>query len=70
VLTLRNTGNVPISFYFAVLPTDPTGPSPITVAPNESVTRNAIELGYSEQYNRLNVNNEQEAPGSYRIEWE
>ena len=70
VFTLRNTGNVPISFYFALLPTDPTGPSPITVAPNESVTRNAIELGYSEQYNRLNVNNEQEAPGSYRIEWE
>ena len=70
VLTLRNTGNVPLSFYFAVLPTDPTGPSPITVAPNESVTRNAIELGYSEQASRFNVNNEQEAPGSYRIEWE
>lgn len=70
VLTLRNTGNVPLSFYFAVLPTDPTGLSPITVAPNESVTRSAIELGYSEQASRFNVNNEQEAPGSYRIEWE
>ena len=70
VFTLRNTGNVPISFYFALLPTDPTGPSPVLVGPNDSLTRNAIELGYSEQYNRLNVNNEQEAPGSYRIEWE
>jgi len=36
----------------------------------KSVTRNAIELGYSEQASRFNVNNEQEAPGSYRIEWE
>lgn len=70
VFTLRNTGPVPLSFYFALLPTDPTGPSPITLAPNETVTRNAIELGYSEQYSRFNVHNEQEAPGSYRIEWE
>ena len=70
IFTLRNTGAVPLSFYFAELPTDPTGPSPITVAPNESVTRNALELGFSEQYSRLNVHNEQEAPSSYRIEWE
>lgn len=70
VLTLRNTGNVPLSFYFAELPTDPTGPSPITIAPAETVSRTATELGYSELYNRFNVHNEQEAPSSYRIEWE
>lgn len=70
VLTLRNTGAVPLSFYFAELPTDPNGPSPITVAPAETLSRTATELGYSELYSRFNVHNEQEAPSSYRIEWE
>lgn len=69
VLTIRNTGNVPLSFYFALLPTDPSGSNMATVAPNEEISRIATELGYSEQQSRFNINNEQEAPGSYRVEW-
>lgn len=70
VFTLRNRGGVPLTFYFATEPTDPTGPSPVVVEPNTEQVIPAPALGYSAQHPRFNVHNTFEAPGSYEVVWE
>lgn len=69
VLTLKNTGNAPLRFYFATDPTEVEDTIFVEVAPNQSVDHLASELGYSEQINRLNVHNATPVASSYRVEW-
>lgn len=69
VITMKNTGNVPISFFYALNPTDITGPMPRTVLPNEEISETAANLGLSAQLTRFNVYNDTPTGGSYRIEW-
>ena len=69
VITMKNTGNVPLSFFYALQPTDITGPMPRIVQPSEEVSETAANLGFSEQLQRFNVYNDSPESGSYRIEW-
>lgn len=69
VITMKNTGTVPLTFFYALNPIDITGPMPRTLAPNQEVSETAANLGFSEQLQRLNVYNNMPETGSYRIEW-
>ena len=69
VITMRNTGPLPLRFFFAVNPTDISGPSEIIVEPSESISRTAAALGYNPQTVRFNVYNPEPQDGSYTVEW-
>lgn len=68
---IENTGAADLKFYFAVNPTDTTGPSVLTVIAGGVLVATATELGYNEAglITRLMVNNEALVAGSYRVEF-
>lgn len=70
VISLTNTSNVPLRFYFASNPNDPEGAVFAEVPPQQSLDRSADELGYSQQHYRLNVHNMGPTAGSYSVAWD
>ena len=69
-LTLRNTGMVPLQFFFAPNPTDTHSPMQQLVPPNSSSTCTAHLIGYAAKCKRLNVYNPEASAGSYGIDWD
>ena len=69
VLDITNTGNVPLTCFFAALPTDAQGAQEVTIAPNSNQSFPAAALGYSLQTPRFNIRNDAPNGGSYRVSW-
>lgn len=71
-ITLENTSNTPLHFFFAIEPTDTEAEKKIIIAPQSKQTLAASEIGYNEAKNltRLNVFNPSALSGSYSILWE
>lgn len=69
--SLQNTGAAELKFYFAINPTDPSGPSEIFVPAGSTMSASAADLGYNEGggFTRLMVANDSATGGSYRVEY-
>lgn len=70
VLEITNTRNVPLTCFFAALPTDGSAPQEVMIAPNATETYLAAALGYSAKAARFNIVNNAMNVGSYRIAWQ
>ena len=70
VLEITNTGNVPLTCFFAALPTDNSSAQQVIIPPNSTETYPAPVLGYTPQTRRFNFVNDAPSMGSYRVAWE
>ena len=70
VLEISNTGSVPITCFFAALPTDNSSAQQVVIPPNSTKSHPAIVLGYTQQSRRFNIVNDAPTMGSYRVAWE
>lgn len=68
-ISIKNTGTVPIHCYFAAEPTDTSGSFVAIIAPADTVTRTAKELGYTASATRFNIYNPSGSSGSYSATW-
>ncbi len=71
-ITLKNTGDAPLQFFFAEDPTDIAAPISIPVAPQTQITLTANLIGFNEDtdFTRLNVYNPSPLEGSFSILWD
>lgn len=71
-ITLKNTSDVPLQFFFAQEPTDISAPTMISINPKTKEKHTAKALGFKEStgFSRLNVFNDSAAEGSFTILWD